>query len=280
MRRNIFVLIVLMSYPALAQISSGTIIVFNLTQDKVVVAADSLAMNDNTGIPDYSHCKIATFGHQLIFTTVGSTAWSGSIRGGLIQDWDNTELAQQAVQKKCGRVDVTGTATQWAKDVKSHWDLIDRFDRQRAMNIADVNDGQFTAAVFIGKGITAKIVAISYNVNKLIDPVEIGVADADGMTNCWPCGQLQGKICGAGKHLDVAAKFCSTRKHGDRLNVRTPLRNASASTKLAVKIVEMTIDEYGEKAQDVGGAVDAITVTKDGRITWNSRKENCPENQD
>jgi hypothetical protein len=58
------------------------------------------------------------------------------------------------------------------------------------------------------------------------------------------------------------------------------LQAASASTELPVKIVELTIDTYGKIAKDVGGAVDAVTITKSGGITWNARKNNCPENQD
>jgi hypothetical protein len=40
--------------------------------------------------------------------------------------------------------------------------------------------------------------------------------------------------------------------------------SSSESTKLAVTIVEMTIDAY-EKPCDVGGAVDTITITKGGQ---------------
>jgi hypothetical protein len=48
MRKNLLVLIVLMSYPTFAQISSGTIIIFNFTKDELVVAADSRGISENT----------------------------------------------------------------------------------------------------------------------------------------------------------------------------------------------------------------------------------------
>ena len=276
-------LIVLMAYPAPAEVLSGTIIVFNFTKDEVVVAADSLAGNNDTGIPDYSHCKIAVLSHQLIFTTVGNSGWSNYTGQGIVQAWDNMELARSAIHSNQNRdccVDVDSIAAQWANDVKAHWDLVNQLDRQRAISIASANNGQFTAGVFIGKGLTMKVAVIGYNVNNPLDPVEIKMGDGDAIADCWHCGQLQGgKICGAGHHLDIAARFCSDRKHGDRIDVRTPLKGASESTKLAVKIVEMTIDRYEKAAHDVGGKVDSITITQGGKITWNSRKKNCPDNQ-
>lgn len=248
------------------------------------MAADSLAVNNDTGTPNYSYCKIAAFGHKLVFTSVGSATWFNPSGQGPVQSWDNIELARNAfhsIQEQESATDLGSIRAQWAEDVKGHWNLIDRFDRQRAINIAAANYGQFTAGIFIGKGLEMKFAAIKYNVNKLIDPIEIAIADGDAITPCWPCGQLQGrKICGAGLHLDVAAKFCSERRHGDRIDIRTRLRGASVSTKLAVKIVEMTIDAYEKTAGDVGGKVDTITITKDGSPTWNSLKDGCPDNQD
>ena len=283
-KNSIFALIVLMAYSAPAQVISGTIIVFNFTKDGSVVAADSLAGNKDTGSPDYYHCKVAAFCHKLIFASVGNSGWSNSSGKGLVQAWDNIELARNAIHStqggECG-ADLDNITTQWAKDVKSHWDLVDQVDRQQARNIAAANNGQFTAGMFVGKGLSVKVAVIGYSANKLVDPVEIGVRNGDAITSCWPCGQLRGgRICGAGVHLDVAAKFCSKRKHRDKIDIRTPLRGASESTKLAVKIVEMTIDDYEKTAKDVGGAVDTVTISKDGKIAWNSRKKNCPQNQD
>ena len=143
------------------------------------------------------------------------------------------------------------------------------------------NNGQFTAGLFIGKGPTINVAVVYFDSGNTIDPIQYGEGRGNDLTNCWPCGQLKGsRICGAGVHLDLAAKFCSERKHGDRINVRTKLRGASESTKLAVKIVEMTIDAYEKTAKDVGGVVDTVTITNNGGITWNSRKKECADNQD
>jgi hypothetical protein len=266
---------ILISYPAHAQVISGTIVILNLTKDKTIVAADSLAVNQETRVPDYSYCKIATFGHQLIFTSVGNSAWADS--GRIV--WDNAGLARDAFhsikQGEHGGIDLDDIAGLWARGVKGRWNSV---DRKRTADIAAINKGQITAGAFIGNRSAIKVAVVYFNAANALDPIQFGTGD--GASECWPCGQLQGsKICGAGVHLDVAAKFCSERKHGDKISVRTTLRGASESTKLAVKIVEMTIDAYEKTAGDVGGVVDSVTITKAGTITWNSRKKSCPENQ-
>jgi hypothetical protein len=101
----------------------------------------------------------------------------------------------------------------------------------------------------------------------------------DRFRGCWPCGQeSRGEICAAGSHIDVAAKFCAGNKI-DTKYVRTKLISPLEHTRLAVKLVELTIDAYEKPAGDVGGNIDAVTLRNDGSITWNSNPD-CPESQD
>lgn len=133
MRKALLIFIALMAYPADAQVISGSIVIFNFTKDKTIVAADSLAINHDIGAPDYSHCKIAAFGHQLIFTSVGNTGWSDS--GRIV--WDNSGLARDAFHSaehgEQGAIDPNGIASLWARDLKSHWSMV---SRERAAEIA------------------------------------------------------------------------------------------------------------------------------------------------
>jgi hypothetical protein len=88
----------------------------------------------------------------------------------------------------------------------------------------------------------------------------------------------------AGKHADVAKKFCAQKKRegkiGDKISVRTPLKAPTQAAELATKIVELTIDAYEKTAGDVGGLVDVVSISRDGTVTWHARKSSCPENQD
>jgi hypothetical protein len=264
---------------ASAQVTSGTIVIFNFTEDKVVVAADSLAGNEETGIPDDSHCKIAAFGHKFVFASVGSSGWSNSRGLGPVHGWDNIDLAKQVFHSG-DDIDLTKFSSLWGTEVKNRWGIVNRLDPQRAMNIAAANDQQFTSALFVDKKLRARVVLIRYNRSSPSDPIEVAIGEEKDLSNCWPCGQLgNSKICAAGKHLDIAAGFCSKRKHGDAIPISTRLRKADKSAELTTEIVELTNAAYERTAKDVGGKVDVVTITKDGTIDWLSRKSNCPDNQ-
>lgn len=275
-------LLLFIAYPARAQVSSGTIIVFNFSKNQIVVAADSRAVDQNTGVPDDSYCKIAIIGHQLIFTTAGNVR-SINHPVSLVESWDNTELARDAVRKvpsgENGSVYMDAIATNWTNAIAGHWISLYGWNRLKVSQLAEAGQGQLTAGIFIqAKGLVLRGIAIDLDVTAFLNPIKYRIAPTLG--NCWPCGQEQGEqICAGGKHIDIAAKFCSKRETNAKICVRTPLIKANANTRLAIKIAELTIDAYEKTAGDVGGKVDAVTLSNDGGITWNSRKPNCPENQ-
>lgn len=289
MLKNALVLIALTSYSALAQISSGTIIVLNLAKDEIVVAADSRSLEDSGGAPDDSYCKIAALRHQFIFVGVGSVRYTKVQPASVVESWDSADVARSAVQnaKEGMTIDDTymdGVISYWATILKSNWNSFCAFNRAKCVkNTALTGLGiqliQLTAGIFIGaKGLFVRAATIDYNndVTKLLNPVDYSTGK---LSQCWPCGQGE-QICAAGNHIDVAVQFCSERKPEAKLSARTALTRADTHAILAATIVEKTIDTYGSTAGDVGGRVDVVTITKDGKITWNARKRNCPENLD
>lgn len=282
MRTLIVGLIMLTAYQAYAQAVSGTIVIMNFTKDELVVAADSRATHVSTGAPDDTFCKISAFGHKFVFTSVGTSAWERT-DGSPFPSWKNSDLALDAVRlvPKIEPVSNLALITErWATDVKDRLARNNAVDPNGIRAMAKSNHAQITAGMFFDTDLNAKIGVISYDAERPIDPLTVQTADGRSLSYCWPCGQLDAaKICGIGVHLDVAAKFCSLRKHGDKIKVRTILHGASKSAQLATEIVELTKDEYESVAHDVGGDVDTLTITKNG-ITWNSRKHACPENQD
>jgi hypothetical protein len=285
MRTAIF-LFVLVSYSACAQVSSGTIIVFNFTKDQLVVAADSRVINEDTRVPNDHECKIAVFDHQLVFASVGNARRAGSPID-TVPSWDNWGVAKVALEQashiSLKQGELRTIADTWGSAITENWKLFYRWHPNELGRLLSKTGGitmgffaEGSEEAFYFKAARIKFDAASP------DPIGYEIGDLIGDSReCWPCGQLQGRqICAVGVHPDVAAQFCSQRKHGDRIDVRTPLQGASENTKLAVKIVEMTIDAYEKTAGDVGGNVDAITLVKGGNPIWNSRKANCPENQD
>lgn len=285
MRKNILIFIALMPYPAFAQISSGTIIIFNLTKDEIVVAADSRALTDNGGPPDDSYCKIAAIRDQFIFTSVGSARYAKTNPADTVESWDNAAVARDALRDVTEETVVDDAfmdriATYWGTTVKNNWNSLCLLHREKCAKSTTLTVGnpqltELTAGIFIGaKGLFVRGVSIDFDSDmaRVFNPVDYAIGT---LGQCWPCGEGE-QICAAGSHVDVAAQFCSERKADTKLSVRTALTGADKHAKLAVEIVEKTIDAYEQSAGDVGGPVDSVTITKGGGITWNSRKDNCP----
>jgi hypothetical protein len=292
MRKTIVLLIMLMSRPVIAQIRSGTIVVFDFTKDELVVAADSRSIT-KPGVPPGESCKIAAFHHEFIFTNVGSISYVRIDPTDPIADWNNTDIAKESLHNASEGMNLTDTymdavVNYWANIVEGHWNDLCRANRRQCTNdnvglgpLSTISQRtELTTGIFVGaKGLPLRGAAIYFDSDlaKIFNPVghTIGVA----LSHCWPCGQGE-QLCAAGSHVDVAAQFCSDRKPDTKLSLRTTLRRADEHAKLAVEIVEKTIDAYEQTAGDVGGPVDAVTITKGGKIIWNSLKNNCPDNQD
>jgi len=281
MRKGISIFIItLLACPVFAQITSGTIIILNFTKDQLVVAADSRGVNTDTGLPHDSECKIAEFGHRLVFTSVGNARRSRVSNLDPIGGWDNTQMAETAFRSlqplpvedfKLRRI-----AANWADAIVAYWRSLYNWSPDRVTRLA-ARDGGLTAGVFAeaNKGtIYFRAARIQFDKTRASQGDPITPELIERLSDCWECGQGS-KICALGKHFDIAARFCSEGKSNARIRVRTPLRKANKAVKLAVKITELTIDAYNKTPGDVGGIVDAITLKNDGTITWNAMQDRC-----
>jgi hypothetical protein len=282
MRKNTFLLIVLMAYPAFAQVSSGTIIVINRTKDKVVVAADSRGVNDNGASPNNAYCKVSAFSHQFVFIAVGHASYAKAPID-LIESWDNAELARDTIHAVPKKDDIAAylidLATYWGNTVGQHWDSLCKLNRPRCEKLVETSNGILTDGIFIGPKTLLSGATVSFDSGSFFNSV--GYTTRTKLSQCWPCGQEAGKeICVAGSHPDIAANICAKRHRRDRIRTLAQLRNVDRDTRLPVQIVESTIAAYDKSAGDVGGPVDIISITTSGSIHWIKRKENCPENQD
>src|SRR5580693_3677441 len=89
----LFLLTLFVPYLAFAQVAigDGTVVVVNSTNDELVIAADSRVTHLNGQKPNESNCKIATFDHQIVFSSVGATSFDAPIGSGLVP-WDNLDV--------------------------------------------------------------------------------------------------------------------------------------------------------------------------------------------
>ena len=218
---------------ASAQADSGTIVVINFAKDEVVVAADSRAIRQDTGVADNSYCKVAVFRHRFIFTSVGASRFLDRATGKTL--WDNNDLAREAVRDSSSHdrqvSDLYAAAVDWAQAVKSHWDE----HREDARKSPGPRGGQITAGEFIDKTLAIEIGEIRFDAKNEFDPIRenIGLPPND---RCWPCsadGQTS-RICVAGKHAERCEKILRTknpRRQGWKQDFRSHAAKSADSSR-------------------------------------------------
>lgn len=284
MRNCFFIFVMLLASTAFAQITSGTIIILNFTKDRLVIAADSRGVNTDTRVPHDNECKIAEVDHQLIFTSVGNARRKRSSGPDPVNGWDNAETTRVAFQSvrllPTEEAQTRTIAKTWADTIAAHWQSLYRSEPEKVTRVLSKNGGLTVGAFAEANGGTIyfRAAQIKFDQTRASAGDPIGPEFIERLSDCWDCGEGN-RICAMGKHFDVAAKFCAQTKASDKIKVRTQLKSANRSVKLAVKIAELTIDAYAKTPGDVGGMVDAVTLKNNGNITWNAIKDGCEDGQ-
>jgi hypothetical protein len=234
--------------------------------------------------PNDSYCKIAALKHQIIFTAVGAPEQHRVPNGAvMLNAYNEARNAVNGAKAPIGEAHVEEITNNWCTRMNDKWTASYREDSLPVLNWARINRGELVGGIFAeaAKGkIYIRAAHVTFNESALSSfpallssPIACSLADLTWLS----CGQRKGKEININGRPDVGVNFCSARKPEAKIGIRTRLKGANRDTKLAVKIVELTIDAY-EKS-DVGGNVNAVTLFKDGRISWNANPD-CPENQD
>jgi hypothetical protein len=152
-----------LAYPAYdtAQIASGTLIVMNVSKNKLVLAADSRALG-REGQPDDAQCKIVVFKHTIVFATGLTSLRTASSTHDPVGSWRNLDLAREAASavKIPDYVDAKSIAASWADLVASHWRKYYLWFPASVTRMAEANKGILTYGLFT----TAHAGAIDYAV--------------------------------------------------------------------------------------------------------------------
>jgi hypothetical protein len=276
---SIFLLFVA-SRTAAHQVSSGSIVVINIAKDQIIVAADSRGTNEDTGARNNYECKISVLGNRMVFTNVGNARRTALFDADPIKSWDNATIANEIfLQHDDTKGDrrVLTISSAWGSTIAGDWQGFYKTYPTAVPNLASEKGG-LTVGVFIEanggtfyiKGARVKFTPINKG-----DPISSEVGDPDFLN----CGEAN-RIYALGKHLDVITRVCNEKRSHNELRVRTKLYEPNNDVRLAVKLVELTIDSYEKIPGDVGGDVDVLTLKNDGKIIWNHRKSNCPKSLD
>jgi hypothetical protein len=271
-------LFILIPFPASAQLKHGTVVVFFVSRDKIVVAADSRGLIEHEGPNDHM-CKITGLGTRLLFAQAGlagishakdpSNNWSGSIEA--VRSFSN-------FQKSKSRADVLDQVSgDWAESMKKMLSRMLEFDRQLGVHHYEEED-VLTRAVFVGldqkEQIKVREIAISF---------DRGVFEKSGVLKIWASNELwnitdqtQYKAMG---HIKIANEFAhasSTRGLLDAEYWKSEMSKPGDEELYAAHLVEVT-EAYAPEELGVGGPVDVVDMFPGEGLHWVRRKPECPK---
>jgi hypothetical protein len=269
----LFVFIFLAACPTEAQVGTGTIVTFQLTRDKFVIAADSRVNRE--GMPSDDHeCKISAFKtNSVIFAATGIVGYPNNGVFDLMPSWNVMDEARRAVIAE-RMIGPTKTATDAVKRISEFWEsnMLTRWSKMMLYHpdlvryTASKNNGGLTHGIFAaarGGSIAIALTAIVFdNGNVKVEHP----SNVDCTAN--PC---------ASGIVDVYNKYMTS---GKEFMTASPKEVAAVGYELlrVIKLVDLTIAE--DKSETIGGTIDALEFSNNGTIRWHYKKDNCPENSD
>ena len=280
MTKIVLVLFAIVSHPSMAQITFGTVIILNFTKDKLIVAADS--RGSRLGKADDLQCKLTQFHHRLLFTSSGAVGYHSPSPA--IAGWHNDTVARvvvrAAVKQNHGKINMATISDDWTKTIVQKWQIQLGIDREHVIQAAEGGHGALTVGFFAQ--------AVAGTIDWIVDIVKFDFPYTQSITSlsikklsfCWPCGQTSGEQLCAGGEVDIATQVCSeldSHKSVSKLASKAE-RGWAADEILPVSVAETVADR--DRSGDIHGPIDAIELTKAGKIRWLRRKSNCPRNLD
>ncbi len=263
------------------QITSGTIIVFGRSGNKFYVAADS--REGKWGQHDDNYCKIASLDGRLLFTATGMIGYDWNPNP-FFQSWTAQGLAREVFHsvnhEPSYSVDIEATATQWVQLAKIRIQDILMTESGADAILKSMENNQVLGGVFAGVDPNGKLrvykVAIYIDSEKLRKrelvspeilpieednfPVPIESAGKQSIVNEYLEGQT--------KQAQQWKKELSSNRKFSKIK--------DSDVRLAVQLVDLTIRNVS--SDEVGGPIDAASLSSTGKVVWFQRKDSCPVN--
>ena len=277
MKWIVALLLVVPLQAAWPQIQTGTIIVYNLTQDEFTVAADSRGIVRGTDKHDDNECKISAFGSNFVFSMAGLTRQGDR--------WDSHTVARKIWQEEFMR---DASAKSLVTVVSDKWiNAMERiyFDNSVVPYMRSTmhpGDGPIiSSAVFAA---TDKSGLVFYRGVTIF--FDLQAFDSSGTV------RLQEKIEG---RLDTPEQWGSMGRNEIEIEFvkrATPRANqymdwygpqistldpSKLRSELATKFVELSILLHPNNIE-LGFPIDVLQLNGKTGVHWISRKPNCPEN--
>jgi hypothetical protein len=269
-------IILIITARAWSQMSSGTLIVVYLSDDKAAIAGDSRAtVKECTGIvrEDDSQCKIIALDDKTVFSAFNYARHIAHGSSDPAGEYSAIEVAKHVYKES--PTDVANVAAEWAKRIAEYMENTKRIHPDTFSGLVP---GVAVGGIFLTSTSHDEIRAYEGKVN--FAPNEIPHFHAH--SGRLRCQTKIGPYCAFG-HIEIFNEFSlltsdRARSEAAECEQHRAFRKWAPDDEVlrAIRLVDLTIN-YGLN-HDVGGAIDAAIIRRGGRVQWIARKQQCPAN--
>jgi hypothetical protein len=273
MRRLLLSCILFSISVAHAQVSTGTIVIFQVTEDRFVIAADSRAVPGvGTMPPEDNHCKISAFkSYHAVVALSASAFYRNRGSSDLNPSWDalkeaeNAIVAEERMEPLSAVNAMNNIASYWESRMLSIWQSMTLYEPELVAEVAQKENGHLSTGTF----------AVARN-GLVAAGWTLIVLDNGKPTVFHPDKNCMVNPCAAGM-TTIVTKYMNG---GTEFMTAYPSTIESWGYELLriMRLADLTIAE--DASGNVGGRIDALELWNDGTIRWRTKKENCPETQD
>ena len=283
----VILLAALSSGRAEAQIDFGTAIVVGVSQDRVVVAANTGPVaQDGRG-----SCKVTILGGKVLYGAAGVVADTASA---IPNTWaiDASSAAKASFEAAPQRMQACATASSCTSDPKSlpenvaqGWADSMLGSLATASNIGtdDWKLGAGVTAIFAGVGPTGEMEAVVDQIVCEKPGAQAAEASDKPPSYCQPHLDFSKKIIPPKGHTvwiplgitDIANEYL--RQTSDRAKQDVKEWPNLQEWQIAYRLVDLTL-AYVPKKYNVGGPIEALELRRNGSVRWIQNPQHCPEN--
>jgi hypothetical protein len=281
----LFFFAAIISGSAEAQIDFGTVIVVGVSQNKVVVAADSHSTSQG------GRCKVAVLGGKVLYGAAGVAAETAPA---LPNAWtvDAMSVAKTSFDGAPKRMQACVTSSSCPSDSKS-------LPENVAQGWLDSMLGNLTTASYVGiddwklgAGVTGLFAGIgpSGDMEAVVDQIvcekpdaKSTKADEKSRSNCQPHVDFSKKIVPPkGQTVWIPLGISDTaneylRQASDRAKEEVKEWPDLQEWQKAYRLVDLTL-AYSQKKDSLAGPIEVIELRRNGAVVWIQNPQSCPEN--
>jgi hypothetical protein len=261
--QDMYVIALLLLLHVLPDSRSGSIAVTSVSDDRLIVAADSRATDDNGHRIDDLECKIHMVGKNLILIPLGKAHFGNVL--------DGADLAHK-IYSANPNANTEKIATLWGQQMQSGLEMIGKRSQKTLLGGLQKDDVVLALGIFAGADANGKISAYQSVIKYKVDGNKIILSNdtetlPQGTTTVFFHGRSEAQEFLSGK---------TKRAYDRNIELMEELESKHITDYVPYRLiaaVEAAIAWANDEA--IGGNVDALILYKGGKIEWLQRKNNC-----